>query len=469
MEAHDFSYAEASADARAYSGDDLFIAESNPSATECVDQRAGFATASMSMPVARPEPSTLAETGIPEPILLDLLLKTMHETSLNTVSQISDFIKLPPFLIQNLLDIAGGRALVEKLGATGSRLTGNFIHGLTDKGKSAARDALERNRYVGPAPVTLDDYRAQVLDQSLRRVLVSRQQIEDALSGIVLSEAFVGMIGPAISGGRALLLYGPPGNGKTTIGTRLGRVIAGDIFVPYSIEIDGQIIRLFDPTVHVQPDAPLHFSISRPAVKRDQTDQRWVRCKRPFVVVGGELTLDMLDLSFSPFSKFYEAPMHIKALNGILLVDDFGRQLVSPTQLLNRWIVPLESRVDYLRLHTGKSFEMPFDEIVIFATNLEPTGIMDPAFLRRLPYKLEVPAPTRAGFQNLLCALAEKHGLTLSEDDVAFTLTAIENRNLPLASFQPGFILDQVISACRFEGISLLFSHDLVAQAVNNL
>ena len=419
-------------------------------------------------PIARAEPGTLAETGIPEPILLDLLLKAMHETGLNTASQISDFMKLPPFLVQSLLEVAGQRVLVEKVGATGLRLTGDFIHGLTEKGKNAARDALDRNRYVGPAPVTLDAYRTQVQDQSLRRVVVSPQQIEDALSGLTLSHGFVRLIGPAISGGRAILLYGPPGNGKTTIGTRLGRAISGEIFIPYSVEIDGQIIRIFDPTVHIPADGFADLD-QQNAVKRDQTDQRWIRCKRPFVVVGGELALDMLDLNFSPFSKFYEAPMHIKALNGILLIDDFGRQLVSPTQLLNRWIVPLESRVDYLKLHTGKSFHMPFDEIVIFATNLDPSAIMDPAFLRRLPYKLAVPAPTRAEFQSLLSALAGQVGLTVTETDVAFTVAEIEKRNLPLASFQPGFILDQLIATCRFECVPLHFSQEMVLLAVKNL
>ena len=217
--------------------------------------------------------------------------------------------------------------------------------------------------------------------------------MDKAFANLIVSEEFIHRVGPAINSGRSILLYGPPGNGKTSVAEQIGAIFKDTIYIPYCFEVEGQIIKVFDPGIHKRIERNTEGA-TRGTLRREDFDQRWVPCRRPFIVTGGELTLEMLDLSFNALAKFYEAPLHIKALGGIFAIDDFGRQLVSPEALLNRWIVPLESRVEYLKLHTGKSFSVPFDELVVFSTNLAPRDLMDPAFLRRIPYKMEIAGPT---------------------------------------------------------------------------
>ncbi len=230
--------------------------------------------------------------------------------------------------------------------------------------------------------------------QRITNERVDQAAIEKAFGDLIISEEFIHRIGPAVNSGRSILLYGPPGNGKTSVAERIGSIFNDTIYIPYCFEVEGQIIKVFDPGIHKRIERKTDGAAT---LRRQDFDQRWVPCRRPFIVTGGELTLEMLDLSFNALAKFYEAPLHIKALGGIFTIDDFGRQLVSPEALLNRWIVPLESRVEYLKLHTGKSFSLPFDELVVFSTNLAPRDLMDPAFLRRIPYKLEIGGPTRGG------------------------------------------------------------------------
>ncbi len=251
----------------------------------------------------------------------------------------------------------------------------------------------------------------------------------------------------------------------------MGSIFSDVIYVPYAISVEGQIIRYFDPSIHVP--------VSRSNVKDDGAmtfvraadyDARWIACRRPFVVTGGELTLEMLDLRYDETGHFYEAPLHVKALGGCFIIDDFGRQLVSPRNLLNRWIVPLEDRVDYLNLHTGKSFSIPFEELVIFSTNLEPEDLMDPAFLRRLPYKIEVGSPSPAIFRKIFDNECAKHSLELTDDTfslIAYKIT--QEKKLELAAFQPRFIVDQVVAACRFMGQQPHFEPRFIEYALNNL
>ena len=255
-------------------------------------------------------------------------------------------------------------------------------------------DSLKQNQYFGPVPVSLENYQAQILRQRITIERIDRANMDKAFQSLVMPDRFVARLGPAINSGTAVLIYGPSGNGKTTIGEIIGDIFHTVVYIPYCFEVDGYIFKVFDPTVH-EPVASESESGVSTQVQRDPIDRRWVPCHRPFVMTGGELTLEMLDLKFNEIGKFYDAPMHIKALNGTFLIDDFGRQLARPEDILNRWIVPLHSRVDYLTMHTGKSFELPFDELVIFSTNLHPNDLMDPAFQRRIPYKLETVAPPK--------------------------------------------------------------------------
>jgi len=414
------------------------------------------------------EPSSIADTGLQAPDLLNLTIKAIYGGGGETASAIAEILKLPPRIVQLVLDQAQERKLVEVLGAAGIRILSELRYALTERGMLWAVDAIGQNQYAGPAPVTLAAYCERIRRQCITNERVDRAAIEQAFAGLAVAASFIQQVGPAINSGRAILLYGPPGNGKTTVAERIGNVFKDVVYIPYCFEVEGQIVKVFDPGHHValQPGQGHKGT----AVRREDSDARWVPCRRPFIVAGGELTLEMLDLSFNPLAKFYEAPLHVKALGGIFLIDDFGRQIVKPETLLNRWIVPLERRVDYLKLHTGKSFSLPFDELVVFSTNLSPKDLMDPAFLRRIPYKLQVGAPSVAEYRRIFATLSAASGLAASEETIDFVISSLRDRcGVPLASYQPKFIVDQIRAACKFAGIAPEFRPELLTMALGNL
>ncbi len=419
---------------------------------------------------APPEPTSIAETGLAAADLMNLMLKAMYTGGGETASAIADIIKLPQRIVQLLMEQAQERKLLDVLGAAGIRAMSEFRYMLTERGKLWAADALNQNQYIGPAPVSLNAYRERINRQAITNERVDRAAIDRVFAGLAISSTFIQQIGPAINSGRAILLYGPPGNGKTTVAERVGEVFRDVVYIPHCFEVEGQIIKVFDPGVHRTFQQKPGQTLKGTAVRREDFDARWVPCRRPFIVAGGELTLEMLDLSFNPLAKFYEAPLHVKALGGIFMIDDFGRQIVSPEALLNRWIVPLERRVDYLKLHTGKSFSLPFDELVIFSTNLSPQDLMDPAFLRRIPYKLPIGAPSVAEYRQIFHTLSKAAGLAVSDEIIDIIITTLRDRGgMPLASYQPKFIVDQVRAACKFAGIPPQFRPELLTMALGNL
>jgi predicted ATPase with chaperone activity len=413
-------------------------------------------------------PLTLAATGIDPALLLELALKGMFTENLETASQIAEALKVSSAIISQLLTEAKERKFVEALSvASGVGSMAELRLSLTRAGREFAADAMKRGQYFGPAPVSLKDYQQRIEQQRITNELVTRQMLEQGFAGLVMTERFLNRLGPAINSGTAILIYGPAGNGKTTIAEIVGKIFQNVIYVPYCVDLDGEIMKVYDPAVHRRvPDAGEQGVAS---VRRNRMDLRWVACYRPMVITGGELTIEMLDLKYNPVAKFYEAPLHVKALNGTFLIDDFGRQRAKPEDILNRWIVPLNSRVDYLTLHTGKSVTIPFDEIVIFSTNMHPDDLMDPAFQRRIAYKLETVAPPVDLFRNTFDAMAMKAGLELTEQIFQQVLDRVRESNAPLAYFQPKFIIEQVLASCKFEGVRPHFTNDNVEDALCNL
>ena len=416
------------------------------------------------------EPADIRATGIDENELLSLLMKLIYTARVETAREMMDAIKLPYHILSELLRMAVDRQLLHTLGTRSSDNMLDMGYAMTENGKQWTMEALQRLRYAGPAPIPIAEFSEQVNLQKLTNEVITLQRVHESVGPLELPQNIIEQIGPALNSGRAILMYGPPGNGKTTVALSIASVFHDVIYVPYAVEVEGQIIRVFDSSIHNQvspagvPDDAVSF------IRTEQYDARWVPCRRPFVITGGELTLEMLDLRYDATGHYYEAPLHMKALGGCFLIDDFGRQLISPKDLLNRWIVPLESRIDYLKLHTGKTFSIPFEEMVIFSTNLEPEDLMDPAFLRRLPYKIEVGPPTLARYKRIFEVECQRQGVPLSEEAFnAIVYKVKTEKGLDFAAYQPRFIVDQVVATCRFMGEPPHFEPRYIEYAIDNL
>ncbi len=412
-------------------------------------------------------PASVAESGISERNLLYLLLKFMHVEACETILVLADRMKLPRRLVQQLMEDAIHQRYVGATGAT-SDLALSTHYALTETGRNAAREALDQNLYLGPAPVSLAVYQEQIEKQRITNEMLEERNLRDGFSGLVVPEQMIRRLLPAINAGRSVLLYGPPGNGKTTLSTRIAGLFKDIVYIPYAVEVAGQIIKVFDVQIHkpVAQDAPAHAA-SALGLQRETYDQRWAACARPVVMAGGEMTIDMLDLQYNADNRFYDAPLHVKALNGMMLIDDFGRQKFSPNDLLNRWIVPMESQIDFMKLTTGASFTLPFDVLLMFSTNLQPSDLMDAAFLRRIQYKIKLFEPTREEYHQIIVAVTRSFGLAFSEDVFDYVVEMLVP--FGLAYYQPRFICGHVVETCKSFKYPLELTKELAGEALANL
>jgi hypothetical protein len=419
-----------------------------------------------------PTPHSVEETGLDQQFLLNLILKSMYVTGIETDVGIADYVKLSPFVVDPIIQDGRQKRLIEILGTDSEN--GHFRFALTDLGRQWAGDALQQSQYTGPAPVTLPAYHTQIAKQLISSDPITGDDLDRCFSHLVLPEDLRRRLGPAINSAKSILLYGASGNGKTSVAEAISEAFQSTIFVPHCIEVDGQIITIFDPSVHSQvrhgangngaePD-------SEPVSDEAEWDPRWVCCSRPVVITGGELTMEMLDLSYDPVSKYYEAPASNKATGGVFIIDDFGRQRVPAGDILNRWILPLERGIDFLTLRTGKKLRMPFDQLVIFSTNFKPEDLMDEAALRRVQYKFLLPSPTSEAYEEIFRRVCAAHGLELPEAVLDYLMEVFyPETGTPPSAYHPRFIVEHVIAACDFEKVPPRLTVELARDALKNL
>lgn len=414
-------------------------------------------------------PKRLEDLGLPMVMLLDLLLKTMFRKSLDRVTDIAKTLCISPVATQELIEIAKGQRLLETTGMLSTSDDGSNEVGyrLSDAGKTRAQDALAQSEYYGAVPIPLDQYHEQVKKQSIKNVKVTREGLSQAMSHLILPPTLLDQLGPAVGSGRSILMYGPPGNGKSSISNGIRAAMNDLIYVPHALEHAGQVITVFDPVLHSPVEEVVNPNSLR---KREPYDRRYVRCQRPTVITGGELSLSMLDLIYDHKARTYQASMQLKATGGIFIIDDLGRQAEPPQSIVNRWIVPLEEQRDFLALNSGEKFEVPFDTLVIFSTNFHPNKIFDQAALRRIFHKVKVDGPSKQDFLKIFALVARAKGIELDQDGLVRLIRdkfpTIDN---VFANYQPTFLLEQVQSICDFEDIPYRMTPDLVDRAWANL
>lgn len=404
------------------------------------------------------EPKSLAETGLSEAVIEGLLCKFLLAVGSDSGRGLADRLHLPYGILEQTFQSLRSRQIAMP---TGSAPLNDYIYTLSERGRNYAQSAMSTSSYLGPAPVPLADYVVSVEAQTIRAEAPKRKDLEKAFRDVHVEEHMLDNLGPAVNAGKGLFLYGAPGNGKTTLAKRITRCFGQEIYIPHTIFEDGQFIKFYDAACH-----EVAQSKTSSLLKSSDYDRRWIRIKRPTVVVGGELTMENLELKHDYNANVSEASLQLKSNCGCLLIDDFGRQRIEPAELLNRWIIPLENRIDYLTLATGKKIEVPFEQLIIFSTNLEPRDLADDAFLRRIPYKIEVDDPEREEFVTLFRMAAESCDCEFDESMVDYLIEKhYKAQGRPLRRCQPRDLLLHVVNYCKYHELPVEMAPEYLDRA----
>ncbi len=425
------------------------------------------------VPEAPTAPDSLRQAGLSLNFLNDLLMRTLYVQGVMLGLDLARNVCLPFKVIEESLKFLKDEKCVEVQGGDLiGRVSYRFM--LTELGRLRAQDSMKQCAYIGPAPVPLEDYVEQTYRQAVTGISCSPEPLRAAFSHLVLKEEMFSAIGPAIVSGRSVFIYGPPGNGKTSIARAIGEFMnnaGGEIYVPYAFLAESAIITVFDQSLHQVADDRESDRIEdneatiRRLLNSGTVDARWVKIHRPVVVTGGELNLDMLDLRYNADANFYQSPIQVKANGGVFLIDDFGRQLCSPKELLNRWILPLEDRHDFLTLSSGKKFEVPFEQLIIFSTNLDPKDLVDDAFLRRIRHKVGIDAPERAIYERIFTAMVKRLGMNPCPEAVDYLYERYYDQGRSARASDCRDLLEIVQAICRFRRQPVQLTRELMIEA----
>jgi predicted ATPase with chaperone activity len=413
-------------------------------------------------------PCKWEDFGLDLPFLFDLTLRTIYTRGHVTGAELADTMAIPFPVVNPVFQAMRKQALVDIVAQRGNSGDASFVYAIKPpKGEDALRDALDKTTYVGPVPVPFSDYVESVMAQTIKRLIVTRRSIRKAFEDLIITDESFNEIGPAINSAQSIFFFGYPGNGKTSVAERITRLMGDAIFVPHAVEANGQIVKVYDPIQHTAIREDDQQAAADTVLKRGgHYDQRFVKVKRPTIVVGGELTLPMLDLKYNAVGKFYEAPLQMKANGGIFMIDDFGRQQVRAMDLLNRWIVPLEKKYDYLNTVNGTKIEVPFDQLLIFSTNLDPSQLADEAFLRRIKFKIEIRDPDESQYRRIWELVCKAKRVEFDERGVDYLVRKWYKQHArPFRMCQPRDILDQMMSIAKYNMERVNFSPDLIDAA----